>query len=354
MGLPTINVVFTEKAQTAVVRSGRGVVGVVLHDATKETVLHTYKSLAEVKSEDFTAENMKIIKDVFREGPSTVHIVRLTAEQQFTDAEKTLDSLNLNWMCYVGETQDGVAEYVKARNEKNIPRNLKAVMYNVTADDKHIANFTNEKVTQKGENGKSDEEIEGKNYVARMAGMLAALPMTRTATYFVMNDLSAIQEKEDPGASIDSGELVLVNDYGTIRVGRGVNSLTTGDNEDLKDIAVVEAMDLIREDIMVTFKNYYCGQYKNNLDNQKLFIAAVNKYFRDLADEGILNNQVDNLASIDVDTQRKKWVESGKSEASEWSDEEVEKHPFGRFIFLKADISILQGLEDLQFNISMS
>lgn len=354
MGLPTINVVFLEKAQTAVIRSGRGEVGVVLHDATKETVLHSYKSLAEVKTEDFSADNMKILKDVFRAGPSMVHVVRLTAEQQFADAKKTLDSLNMNWMCYIGETQDGVAEYVKERNAKNIPRNLKAVACNIKADDMHMCNFSTTSVTQKGESGKADEAVDGKNYVARITGLLASMPMTRTATYYVLDDLSAIEEKEDSNASIDNGELILVNDYGTIRIGRGVNSLTTGSNEDYKDIAVVEVMDLIREDIILTFKNYYCGQYKNNLDNQKLFIAAVNKYFTDLANEGILNKEVENIAAIDVETQRKKWIESGKSEASEWSDEEVEKHPFGRYMFLKANISILMGLEDMQFNISMS
>ena len=67
----------------------------------------------------------------------------------------------------------------------------------------------------------------------------------------------------DLDAAIDGGSLCLFQDDDVIRVARGVNTLQTitGDlTEDMKKITVVEAMDLIQEDIIRTFKTYYLGK----------------------------------------------------------------------------------------------
>jgi len=135
-----------------------------------------------------------------------------------------------------------------------------------------------------------------------------------------------------------------------------VNSLTTlGSNitEDMKSIAIVEAMDLILEDIYTTFKNDYLGKYKNNYDNQCLFIAAVNGYFKDLAKEEILDKNYANLAKVDIEAQRDAWLANGTSEAVDWDEITVKNNTFKRKVFLAGNVKILDAMEDLEFPITM-
>lgn len=110
----------------------------------------------------------------------------------------------------------------------------------------------------------------------------------------------------------------------------GVNSLTTftqDKNEDFSLIEVIETIDLIKDDIRKTFKNNYIGKFKNKLDNQMLFVSAVNTYFSNLAVRDILDNSYNNESFIDIEAQRKAWVSSGKPEAKEWDDTTVKIPP---------------------------
>ena len=141
-----------------------------------------------------------------------------------------------------------------------------------------------------------------------------------------------------------------------IKIGRGVNSLTTftsTDSEDMKKIIIVESMNLIEEDIYTTYKDYYVGKYKNHYDNQCLFMSSVNTYFRELQREEILDPEFDNRSFVDVEKQRDAWLAIGKQEASDWSIEKVKRMTFKSNVFLAGDIKILDAMEDLRFTINM-
>ena len=126
---------------------------------------------------------------------------------------------------------------------------------------------------------------------------------------------------------VDKGEFVLFNDYGTVKATRGVNSATTIENPDLKKITIIEGMDLMKEDIIETFKAQYVGQYKNNLDNQSVFLASVNTYYRQLAHEQILDSGFLIWRRLIQKKRRQAWVNSGKTEAMDWDDRNrQEKH----------------------------
>lgn len=351
MGLPNIVVEFLTKANTAVTRSERGIVCLVLNDTTKsDNTLYEYKSVLDVKEEDWTVDNAKVLKDAFIDGPLKVYAVRIKTEESFTDIKATLDGIKINWLAYIDETQTDVVSYVKERNLKGGSALVKAVVSGQDADDTHIVNFTNTSVKRKSD----AESIEGYLYLGRIAGMLAALPMDRSATYFELTDLESVTDSEDTDTAVDNGEFVLFNDYGTVKVARAVNSATTVEKEDLKKIAIIEGMDLIREDIMETFKNQYIGRYKNNLDNQMVFVAAVNTYFRQLGLEDILDDEFDNLAEINVEKQRTEWANSGTTEALDWDDEKVKQMTFKSYVYLKGSVKLLDAMEDLTFDIYMN
>ena len=78
--------------------------------------------------------------------------------------------------------------------------------------------------------------------------------------------------------------------------------------EDFRYIEVVEAMDIIEDDIRRTFKNDFIGKYKNNLDTQMIFLSAVNGYFRSLAKDEILDDTYQNVSFIDIEAQRQAWL----------------------------------------------
>lgn len=350
MGLPNVIVDFKTKATTAITRSEKGIVCVVLTDATGKTVLSEYKSASDIVASEWTDQSRELLENALAGGANKLYAVRLTVGNLFTDIEEVLDGIKFNWICYVASEQTPLLTYVKKRNLSNTACKIKAVVSGIeAADDMHVVCLKNESVTLK--NG---DELTAMNYLPTLAGLFAGLSLDRSATYYELDDLSAASTVADVDTEIDNGYLVLINDYGTVKIARAVDTAQKVEIEDFKKIVIVEAMDMIREDIIDSFKNYYLGKYKNSLDNQSLFVAAVNTYFRTLAGEGVLNPDYENLAEIDVEAQRAAIVASGKTEALDWDDDTVKKNPFKSNVYLKANVQILDAIEDLTFNIYMN
>lgn len=350
MGLPNISINFSGKASTAIARSSRGIVCLVINE-TKSTGVSTFKYLDEVDSKDFSENNYAAICDVFKEGCPKLYVVRIGAEQTFADVKAEIDKLKFNWITQIAEDNTDLVAYVKARNLKNPNNQIKVVVFKIDGDDMHIVNFANETVTRI-----NDTTIDGHLFLGRIAGLLATTPFTRSATYYIFDDVKSVKEVEDSDAAVDAGKFVIINDFGEPKVARAVNSLKQlkdGQSEDMKKITVVEAMDLIKEDIASTFKSDYVGKHKNNLDNQHVFIAAVNHYFYELANEQVLDNQYNNVAEIDVAAQRSALIGKGVTEAEDWDDLKVKRNTVGSKVFLKGNVKILDAIEDLEFGITM-
>ena len=163
-----------------------------------------------------------------------------------------------------------------------------------------------------------------------------------------------IEESQTPDADIDNGQLILINDGTKIKIARGVNSLTTtsdAKSDDFKKIKIIEAVDMIRDDIRTTFEDDFVGKVENSYDNKIVFLAAVNKYFRDLASQGVLYDQFDNKAEIDIEGNRE-WLSLHK-DVSTWDDEKIKTANTGTNVFVKANIQVQDAIEDLNFNVYM-
>lgn len=92
MGLPEIFIAFETAAVSAVSRSARGAVALVLSDDTpRSPVTATYQSLADVPADVFTEENYRLLDLAFRAAPAKVHVVRLQAEEE----QAVYDALNM-------------------------------------------------------------------------------------------------------------------------------------------------------------------------------------------------------------------------------------------------------------------
>lgn len=354
MGLPVISVEFKKLAATALSRSVRGILAVVIQDATSGVTWTSkaYTTLEDVDSKEFTAENYKILSRAFSAAPYQVIVVRVGSEGTMETAQAILDKLSYNWVCAVpANFQSGLVTYVKGINTPRRIRKVKALVYNqASADDMHIVSVANGTVTLAG-----GDTVTMTNYLPRLAGLLAACPMDQSVTYADLDELEAVADVSNLDTSIDGGSLCLFRDDNVIRIARGVNTLQTvsGDvTEDMKKIAVVEAMDLIQEDIIRTFKRYYLGKRKNTADNQALFVADILTYLNQLADETIISKDETITAEVDVGAMRSAWEAAGVSTA-DMTDAQVKKKPYRAQVFVSARATILDAMEDMTMVFAM-
>ncbi len=356
ISLPTVEILFKQLANSFVQRSERGVVILIVKDDTDETfTTKEYKDLKELANDSalYTSTNYQYIADVLGFGVNKVVVIRMDTTGLITDAlvivEKTIKT---GWVTVVGETADYTALVTWIKSKETAGETYRAVIYNASIpNSKQIVNFGNLKVTFADTRG----EVDGDNYLPSLAGILAACNVNKGSTYFKCNNLAKVEEVNDTNAALNAGKLVLINDIDSVKIGLGINSLTTfneNNTEDMRYIDTIEAMSLIRDDIKATFVNNYVGQCKNTLDNQILFISSVNSYLKMLADEDILDPEYKNYSDIDVVGQRNAWI-AVKSEASSWSNAQVRNTTFKRNVYLSGDIKILGAMENLKFNINM-
>ena len=350
MGLPEIVIEFKAKAETGIKRSGNGIVALILRDDTAEGTSYRYKNAADESiAKNWSETNQAYLKLAFEGSPKYVIVERISADDDYTEAKARLVNKKWNYLAVPGADESEVSELadwiIAQRSNK---KTFKAVLPNCEANDEGIINFTTKDIVCGGESYTTAE------YCARVAGFLAGLPMSQSATYQVFADVTGITESLTPDKDIDAGQFILINDGEKIKVGRGVNSLVTlsgNKTADMKKIKIVEGMDLIRDDIRTTFEENYVGE-NNSYDNKMMFVAAVNLYFAELAKQGVLYDEYENVSDIDIDAQTSYLAQ--KQDISEWSDDQIRKARTGAIVFIKGDIQFSDAAEDLQFGITMS
>lgn len=356
---PSVELVFKQKASSIIKRGARGRVGLIIKDDTNKTfTTKTYKLSLDVDTDSklYTTDNLQAIKDCFVGVPASVTVIRIDATTgKMADALKIVSTLKLDWIgSNVAEQADqtAISQFVKEMEKLN--KQYKAVVFNPTTapDCKHVVKLANTKVTFTD----SRAERTGNEAIPTLLGIFAGLPLDRSATYYTLPNIKSVVEPIDIDTEIGNGGLVLFNDEDIVRISTAVNSLTTIDatnTEDMTRVEIVETMDLMYADITTTFRNDYIAKYKNKLDNQYLFISAVNGYFTALEDADILDKNFDNKALIDIERQRKLWLESGKTEAETWTDEQVMANTFKTNLVLSANVKMLMAMEDLHLIVNM-
>ena len=362
LGLPNIDIVFKQLAVTAIQRSERGILAIIVNDdkQTEGVTRYTYRRGSDVSKDTFSAENYTAIMRAFDVAVNKVYVFRCASTVEEKAIYKEVEKVRINYICTnVKANQQKIANYTRQYNVDSKGHKLVCVVSNVTtADSKYIINV-------KGTGGvlkDKDTAVTAEDYIIRIASTLCNLPMNRSLTYYVFSDLkswddSYIDDENSIDSWIDKGFLTLINDDDEVKCGRAVNSFvtfTSTETEDMSFIIIVESMNLILEDIYTTFRDYYVGKYKNTLSNQRLFISSVNSYFRTLQGEEILDNAYDNHADVDVEAQRNAWTAIGKTEAEDWTDFKVQQMSFRTNVFLAGDVKITNCMEDLKFTISLA
>lgn len=343
MGLPDIFISFETAAVSAITRSSRGVLALVIADTTDGGIAEAvYESLAEVPENQFTAENYRMLKLAFKAAPAKVIVLR-----QGENTLAALDRLQFDWLAAPAMENDAVISYIQSQRGKS--RGIKAVVANATAPDcEGIVNLCVADLVLE------DGAIEAKNYTARIAGLLAALPLTRSATYASLAEVISCGAYADADAEVDAGKLIIVSGRDGYRLGRAVNSLTTLTVEKaapFQKIKIVEGIDLIRTDIAKAFESGYIGKVLNDYDNKLLLVTAINSYLSGLMGE-VLDKTAENRCFVSLSGQ-KAYLQSQGVDTSGMKDAEILRANTGSQVFLEASLTFCDAMEDLSLVISM-
>ncbi len=347
MGLPSINIIFKTKGVTAIQRSARGIVALIIKDDTEGgSPLEVFKSVADIDFTKYTKRNYEYLKLIYEGAPSKVIVIRLaTSATDYNAALRQLKNLRWNYLTIPSIDSENltiVSAWIK--EQRSAQKTFKAVLPKCVADHEGIINFTTDTI----ESTLSETAFTTAEYCARIAGILAGLPLSRSSTYYVFPDIVSAAVPEDPNERIDNGELIIVYDSENYKIGRGVNSLTTFTTEhgqEFSKIKIMEGVDLYNDDIRSTFEDSYIGKYRNDYDNKQAFVAAVNAYNKALEGD-VLDKTYDNKTTIDVEAQRQ-YLESKGIDTSEMDDVAVAKVNTGARVFVAGNIKFVDAMEDL-------
>ncbi len=347
MGLPSINIEFKTKGVTAIQRSERGIVAIIIEDNTEGgKEIEIFKSVSDIDSTVFNARNYEYLKLLYDGAPYKVIVVRKDTEVEGYSRElKILESYKWNYLTIPNIMPSNVTmvgDWIKEQRSQQ--KTFKAVLPNYPADSQGIINFTTENIMS----SHSDEIFECNEYCVRIAGVLAGLSLARSSTYFVLSDILYCDLHEEPDEDIDNGELIIVFDGENYKIGRGVNSFvsfTTEKGQEFSKIKIVEGVDLVNDDIRTTFEDNYVGKIRNDYDGKQMFVASVNAYFKSLQGD-VLDSSFDNKCSVDIEKQGL-FLQSQGKDISTMADIDIAQYNTGSSVFIASNVKFVDAMEDL-------
>ena len=383
MGAPSIDISFIEKGITAITRGERGIVMLWVKDtipapAVNPTVVVTESDIPEGLS-DVTVEQVKLAMIGYTNAPKKVLIYCMgiaedaeaaAIEAGYKKAMEASETIRFDYLVIPTVETDGkgqdIATWIKSMRG-NKRKKIKAVLPNVAADNEGVINFTTEKsiktetvTAEDGTKTTVDIVYTAEQYCARIAGLTAGTPMTIACTYAPLPELSDCTRLTDNDTPVDKGELIIFYDGEKVKVVRGVNSFITtidGKGESFKKIKIVEAMDMINDDIVKTAQDSYLGKYANTYSNKCLLITAISSYFAQLKRDDIVSSY-----SVGLDAEAIRIYLKGRGlqatlddgtikDVDECSDEEIITADTGASVFLTGNVKILDAIEDIKMPI---
>lgn len=355
-GLPLVLIEFKTKGVSAIKRSARGIVAMVLKQEDTDA-MNFYKitSIDDIP-EIFTGDNLDYIKQVLMGTPLRLLVQTIPKESVIEakigldDALRELNALKWNYICMPEAKEEEMSDLVSwIKTKRNINRKtFKAVISGVEADHEGVINFATEDI-------KVGEKIyTPSKYTPRIAGILAGLALDRSATYFKLTEVDSIRRHEEPDKDINKGQMILVDDGEYIKIGRACNSLvtfTTDHGEEFRKIKIMEGVDMVTDDIRDTFHDRYVGNIINDYDHKVLFIAAIHVYFSVL-EGNVLDRNAKNMVEISYDEQRNYAILKGE-DVDKMEVMEILKYNTGDNVFLAGSVKFVDAMENLKLSIFM-
>ena len=390
LGMPSVNIAFTEAGIEAIERSQRGIVALILEEpaATVTELLAGYKDGDEdvpaIKNpftvytsddipEKLTDDNKDYIKKTLLGYQTTPYRVKIYLQPTVTKAEgdaadpnedadkfaETLAKLATDRWDYLAiptitdKQTESVGTWLKTNRENKFKRS-KVVLPNYSGDYEGIINFTNSFIKT------AAKEYTTAQYTPRIAGLIAGTPMTISATYAPLSEVIDCDKHtlDENDEKVNKGEFFIWYDGEKFKMSRAMNSLVTtsqGKLEAYQTIKSVDAMDMIYDDIKRTAQDSYIGKYTNDYDNKKLLISAIYGYFRELENARILQKGY-SVVDIDAEAVKTYQMKHGlytKEELAKMSADEIKQLDTKKQVYLNAKIRILDAMEDIHLDVAI-
>ena len=421
-GLPKVIINFRTQSTTAITRSARGILLMILKNETTNTSKYfRIADTSDIPATGLTDSNVDLIKKALLGTPLRVLVYTLpldgvvpgiaaeagagegTASGDGADLDGVVDGsgtsvatedkvpetlltqtdilkkiVNIKWNYICNPTgsaqdQEDLASWVKAqRNNKR--KTFKAVVANVPADHYGIVNFTTgnirvvnpEYTDQLREAGGDESKVTvpqylkytATQYTARIGGILAGLSLDRSATYYELAEVVDCDSYEDIDSCINNGELCLFDeqDGNGVKIARACNSLhtfTTDVGQDFRFIKIIEAIDLIQDDIRDTFKEEYVGKVINDYNHKMLFVSAIGVYFRGLKGNVLdASDTAQNWVDIDEPAQKDYAILHG-DKVEDMTVQQIREYNTGTNVYLAGRITPVNAMEDLKIEFVM-
>lgn len=368
-GMPQVLINFKTKGTTAIKRSARGIVAMILHNESKDEIHnYTIRDVSDIPDTGLTAENIDLIKKCLLGTPLRVLVYTLPtstvegATKTQANVLKMLANIKWNWLCAPTATtqeQQDLASWIKTQRS-NKRKTFKAVLSDQAADNEGVVNFcTNEIKVQTGTDYSGNPTYTtytALQYTARIAGILAGLALDRSATYFKLTEVESVEVYEDIDTLIDKGELLLIDeqDGDGVKIARACNSLTTfttDKGEEFRKIKIIEGIDMITDDIRDTFKKYYVGKVINDYDHKMLFISAVLVYFSEIKGN-VLDKDAANTVDINEEYQSN-YAKLHGDDPTTMSVMQIRQYNTGDTMALTGDIRLVDAMENLTIDFTL-
>lgn len=368
-GMPQIIINFRTKGTTAIKRSARGIVAMILHNETKDEIHnYTIRDVSDIPDTGLTDENVDLIKKCLLGTPLRILVYTLPntnvdgATKNQTNVLKMLTNIKWNWLCAPTATtqeQNDLASWIKTQRS-NKHKTFKAVLSDQAADHEGIVNFCTNDIKVRTDTDSFGNPVyttyTALQYTARIAGILAGLALDRSATYFKLTEVESVEVYEDIDTLIDKGELLLIDeqDGDGVKIARACNSLTTfttDKGEEFRKIKIIEGIDMVTDDIRDTFKKYYVGKVINDYNHKMLFISAILVYFSEIKGNVL---DADATNTVDIDTAwQSNYAKLHGDDPTTMSVMEIRQYNTGDTLALVGDIRLVDAMENLKIDFTL-
>lgn len=346
MGLPEIIINFKTAGTTALRRSSRGAVAMIVGGQGTDAV---FTALSQADAAALGARLYRMLRLCFLGTPAKVTVIYGGNGSDALDRARRAASGG--WICAPDMAASAAAAYI--REQRALGEGVRAVVGDASAPDcEGVVNFCADGL-QVALDG-APESISTAEYCARIAGLLAGLSLERSATYIPLPEVTDFIENADPDGDIERGKLILCRGGSGARLARAVNSLTTvtaGKGAAFQKIKIIEGLDLIRSDIRRAFEEDYIGRALNDYDSKLLLVTAINGYFDELSGT-VLDASGSNEAFIDFEAQQS-WLRAHGINTDELTEQQILSANTGSSVFLGAAVRFADAMEDLRFSITM-
>ena len=348
MAMPEINILFKTLAKTASIRSARGVACVVVKDSTVEGK-YVYTREKQI-TQSYDDDNLSLVKEAFNKYGVTKLVVYAIDKTGGTlaDALNNLKKVEINYLACNFALEENDVTLLKQFKETRVKNNMDLqIIANVAADDEYFINFASTGISVNG------SAIEPHRFMCKLAFILSSIPQTESATYYVLDDVTAVTEIENEDEAVEQGKIFITFDGEKYKLSRAVNSKTTlaaNEKKDLKKIKITEGKIIVKGDIYKVFRDKYIGKCNNDYNDRLSLVSEINRYLTNLAYEGILNIDYDNHVELDVQAMRDYMETEVDTDTSDMKDIDVLKDVeglCGSKVFIKGQVRFVDAMEDI-------